>query len=151
MKTRKRNIICLVGALAIVAGLFAILPSNLKANKLLSDADLASLWGGEKWCDPSCLSKNCDCKSTIDCEDIVCSPCKYLAGIVSYDTHNKWCTGNSGNTTNVTACFKTTTESDECSYTGDGYNTSCEADVFDSSSCSTKTHDDKTVGTKDCT
>lgn len=148
MNARKWNIICLVVSLAIVAALFAILPSNLRANMPLSDADLASFWGGYKWCDGTSYSK---CRQDVDCEDVICSPCNQVddGGVQTWPT-GEYCTGNSGNTTNVTACYKSETKSDSCSDSGDKYMTSCTVDVYSDSSCLTKTSDDKSVGTKDC-
>ena len=120
MKTKE---ICF-GVLALVITIgFASFSMDSGQIRALSDTQLVKLRGGKILCDVDCLNSYCNCE-THDCEDMECSPCTNLEGTESYK-----CVGNDGDGADVTACWKTDSESDTCT-AGDNVLTNCQNDKY---------------------
>jgi hypothetical protein len=131
-------------AMLIMVG-FAAISIDSGQIKALSDTQLLRLRGGAILCKANCRDKYCTCE-TNDCEDMECSPCKNSSA-------NAYCKGNDEDQADVTACWKTTSESDSCTK-GTSVLTNCQIDAYSSTdtSCSgTPIDEDKDFYGNDCT
>jgi hypothetical protein len=154
----KNGSVILIGTVVVLVAVSATLSGGSRRVGVLSDGELACLWGGDTWCVCSSagLGSNCECKTSVNCEDIECSKCKAGAITVApYQPSNGyWCMGEAGLTMAVTACYWSPTSSDKCKYTGTSSSTSCEAYTYDGSSCDDETElvgSNLTVWRKLCT
>lgn len=142
----KTKAICFgVLAMLIIVG-FASISLDSGQIKVLSDTQLVKLRGGVTFCLEDCKDSYCKCE-THDCEDIECTRCDSLDG-----SSDDYCKGNDGDGADVTACYKTDTESDSCTE-GDDILTNCQVDVYASTdtSCSgTPTSEDEDFYGNDC-
>jgi len=129
MNTGKWKLRCLV--LMVAAAMITLVAITASGQVgVLTDAQLASLAGGAKWCDGDCLGSKCKCE-THDCSDIECSPCTDSAE----PGGSYWCKGNDGDTDDVTSCYQTSDSSDSCTEGTPGA-TNCDGDSWNSSGCS---------------